>query len=61
MIGEELRKRREELGLTAYAVAKKAGMQQTRLKEIEEGRNVNLSTIERICEVLGCKLTIADE
>ena len=52
-----LRRRREALGLSQHALAKKAEITQPFLWEIENGRKTpSLDVFFRICEVLDIKL-----
>jgi len=52
-----LRQRREALGLSQHALAKKAGITQPFLWEIENGRKTpSLEVFFRLCELLEIKL-----
>ena len=56
-IGELIRQKREEKGLTLKEVAEKCGMQRSNLSEIELGkRNVSETIFKKIFKVLGLDL-----
>ena len=57
-IGGQLRAARTAKGLTWYAVAKLAGIPNSgTVRDIEEGRDAKLSSVEAIASVLGLHLT----
>ncbi len=51
---------RKERGLSQRALAEKIGMSQSQLARLESGKlsTPNLSTLNRVCEGLGCTLTV---
>lgn len=51
-VGEAIRERRERLGLTKVALAKRAGVDRGRLAEIEEGANTRGATLSAIKRAL---------
>ena len=52
-LGKSIRKRREELGLTWYAVAKRSGLTNTQVKEMETGtRSYTIDSYISVCRVL---------
>ena len=58
-VGYQIRLAREAKGLTWYAVAKAAGIpNQNTVRDIEYGRDVNLSNLEAVAEVLGLRLEL---
>jgi HTH-type transcriptional regulator / antitoxin HipB len=58
-IYRDLAKRRSSLTLTQAQVAKRAGIPQTRLSVIENGRaDVRVSTLQEIARALGLELTL---
>ena len=60
-IAAQLRKARKSQGLTYYAVAKQAGIPNSNtVKDVEYGRDAQLSNIEAIANVLGMKLELVE-
>jgi hypothetical protein len=60
-IGFQVRCAREAKGLTWYAVAKAAGIpNQNTVRDIEYGRDVNLSNLEAVAAVLGLRLALVE-
>jgi transcriptional regulator with XRE-family HTH domain len=58
-LGEELRRRREDLGVPQIQLAKTIKMEATNLAKIERGeKNVTVDTLRRIAEGLGLDLVI---
>jgi hypothetical protein len=58
-IGFQVRCAREAKGLTWYAVAKAAGIpNQNTVRDIEYGRDVNLSNLEAVAAVLGLRVEL---
>jgi len=56
-IGRRLRMRRDALGMTAQAVADRAGITASQLSRIEHGRNQpTWHTVDRLFRVLGVTL-----
>lgn len=52
-MGETIRKRREDLGLTRTQLAETLGVGRTRMQQIETEGVEGLSTIERVANALG--------
>ena len=53
-IGENVRRRREELGLTQAVLAEKLGMNQGYISDVEAGkRSPRVATIAKLAEILG--------
>jgi|GEM_PF-425859 len=60
-LGRQLRAARTAKGLTWYAVAKLAGIPNSgTVRDIEEGRDAKLSSVEAIASVLGLHLTAVE-
>jgi hypothetical protein len=60
-IGARLCAARERQGLTAYAVAKAAGIPNpASVRDIEYGRDTKLSSIEAVTKALGMKLDLVE-
>jgi ribosome-binding protein aMBF1 (putative translation factor) len=58
-IGKEVRKAREALGLSWYAVARRAGnVNPGTVRDIEYGRDVKLSDLQAVARALGLKLEL---
>lgn len=58
-IGEEVRNRRGESGLSKYRLARKCKMQVTQITNIEEGKtDICMSTLCRIADVLNFNIKI---
>lgn len=58
-LGEAIKRRREELGLSQKELACRAGVQVIYISRFEQGsRNVNLFALDAISEVLGCKPSV---
>ena len=56
-VGEEIRRRREALGLTMKALGKRAKVHPFHIPAIEKGQvDVFLSTLNRIAKGLGCQV-----
>ena len=55
-IGAAIRDRRESLGLTKQEAAKRAGITQTTVKNIESGEPCNTGKLARLLAVLGAEL-----
>ena len=47
-IGTEIRKAREAMGLTQDAYARRVGLTQQRVSELEGGANIGTRTLERL-------------
>jgi len=58
-VGQQIRKAREEQGLTWYAVAKAAGVPNSgTVRSIEQGQDAKLSSVQAIAKALGLKIDI---
>lgn len=56
-IGQALRSRREELGMTQEEAAQRLGMHRTYYSSIERGlKDVRIKTLRRICEKLDVRM-----
>src|SRR5215207_6490472 len=57
MIGEEIRRRREEKGLTGFQLAAKAGMAPSAVSQIETGkRTPSSASVVKLAEALGVEV-----
>ena len=53
-IGESIRKRRMELGLSQESLAERSGLHRTYISDVERGnRNVTINSLDRILSALG--------
>ncbi len=58
-IGNKIKKRRNELGLTQPALARMADVSLNTLYLLESGRlNASINTLEKILEVIGLEINI---
>lgn len=57
MIGQKIKARREQLGMSQRELADKTGMKQPNISAIEHGRMPTILTLEKICRVLGLKMS----
>jgi DNA-binding phage protein len=61
-IPAQIRQAREARGLTWYAVAKRAGIPNANtVRDIEYGRDAQLSTIQAVAQALGLRLELIEE
>jgi len=61
-IAAQIRQAREERGLTWYALAKLAGIPNANtVRDIEYGRDAQLSTVQAVAHALGLRLELAEE
>src|SRR5947207_2688184 len=61
-IPAKIRQAREALGLTWYALAKRAGISnQAILRDIEQGKDVKLSDLQSVAAALGLKLELVEQ
>jgi hypothetical protein len=61
-IPAEIRRAREAKGLTWYAVAKLAGIPNPNtVRDIEYGRDAQLSNVQAVAEALGLRLELVEE
>jgi hypothetical protein len=61
-ISAEIRRAREARGLTWYAVAKLAGIPNPNtVRDIEYGRDAQLSNVQAVARVLGLRLELVEE
>lgn len=57
-----IRQAREAQGLTWYALAKQAGIpNQGTIRDIEQGKDVKLSSLQAVAAVLGLKLELVEQ
>jgi hypothetical protein len=61
-IPSQIRQAREARGLTWYAVAKLAGIPNANtVRDIEYGRDAQLSTVQAVAQALGLRLELTEE
>jgi DNA-binding XRE family transcriptional regulator len=61
-IPAEIRAAREAHGLTWYALAKLAGVpNQATIRDIEQGKDVKLSSLQAVADALGLKLELVEQ
>lgn len=61
-IGMQIQERRKKLGLSQVDLAEKCGMIQATVSKIERGRfSVTVDMLQRICEVLNCRIELKPE
>ena len=61
-IPTQIRRAREARGLTWYALARLAGIpNQATIRDLEQGRDVKLSSLQAVATALGLKLSLAEE
>ena len=61
-IPSRIREAREAKGLTWYALAKAAGIpNQATIRDIEQGKDVKLSSLQSVAAILGLKLEVVEE
>ena len=61
-IPTQIRQAREARGLTWYALAKAAGIpNQATIRDIEQGKDVKLSSLQSVAAVLGLKLGLTEQ
>ena len=61
-IGEQVRQRRESLGMTQVELSERSGLNRTNISKIEGGRyNVSVDLLGRIAEALGCGIELKPE
>jgi len=61
-IPTRIRQAREARGLTWYALAKAAGIpNQATIRDIEQGKDVKLSSLQSVAAVLGLKLELTEQ
>jgi predicted DNA-binding mobile mystery protein A len=58
-IGALIRSFRQELGMSQKELAKRAGVPQSTISRVEQGRDTSLSTLQKILSALSCDLVIA--
>lgn len=59
-IGEQLKKKRLELGLSQIQVAEQCGLTYTSVLNAEKNKQISLNTLTRICNVLGLNVVLKD-
>lgn len=52
-----VKKIREKLGVTKYMLRKKTGLSMTTITDVENGVDVRVSTLYKIADALGVKVT----
>ena len=55
-ISERLKEMRKSKGLTQKELADKAGVSESYICQIENGKMVSLNKLDKLAEVLGCKV-----
>ena len=61
-IPTQIREAREARGLTWYALAKLAGIpNQATVRDIEQGRDVKLSSLQAVAAALGLRLSLTED
>jgi len=58
-IGSLIKSIRVQLGMSQTAVAKRAGVPQSTVSRLEKGRDINLTTLNKILHAISCDLIIA--
>lgn len=53
-------RKRKQLGLSKYKLAKMADMPYQTLLNIEKGRSVRIETMQKVADILGMKVIIVD-
>lgn len=59
LFGPWLRYQRHDQHLTLAELGKRAGVTKGAISRIENGRDVQLSTLTKLCHALNCSITIA--
>lgn len=57
MIGQKIKLRREQLGMSQRELADKTGMKQPNISAIECGKVPTIKVLTRICSVLGVSVS----
>lgn len=57
-VGERIKERRKELGLTQQDVAEKISMSYQSVLNAENNKSCTLETLKKICEVLDLKIEL---
>src|SRR5437867_603248 len=60
-IPTKLRQARESQGLTWYALAKSAQINQATIRDIEQGKDVKFSDLQAVAAALGLKLELVEQ
>ena len=61
-IGEQVRQRRESLGMTQSALSQRTGLDRANISKIEGGRyNVSIDILSRIAVALKCEIKLEPE
>lgn len=59
---EQLKNRREALGLSAYKLAKLAGINTSKVGTMESGSHLpNLTTLNKVAEAMGCEIVLQEK
>ena len=53
VLGERVRKRREELNLTQEELGRLVGVQRAQISRIENGKNLTFSTVAKVFKAMG--------
>lgn len=54
-VGPKLKTRREQIGLTQLELAKKIGVSESYICQIEKGKMVSLKKLEQVAKALKCE------
>ncbi len=54
-IGSKLKAKRQQMNLTQLELAKKIGVSESYICQIENGKMVSIKKLEQLAKVLGCK------
>ncbi len=57
-IGERIKEKRLELGISQRAVAEKCGLSYQSVLNAEQGRSCTFETIKKICDALGLEIEL---
>jgi DNA-binding XRE family transcriptional regulator len=60
-IPAQIRQARESRGLTWYALAKIAGVNQATIRDMEQGKDVKFSDLQAVAAALGLKLELVEQ
>ncbi len=58
-VGREIKAWREARGWTRYQLSKHSGVQEIRIKRIEEGAGLRLDTLNKLLNAMGLELGIS--
>jgi transcriptional regulator with XRE-family HTH domain len=57
-IGLRIRQERINAGISKCELARKSGLTYATINNVEKGTCITLTTLEKICDVLGLKITL---